>query len=96
MIAPILTVTLTVLLCNVPCVLCTGNRLGLALLPECPGLASHTGWHKLFVMNVQRARLTPSQYYLSGLLGFLIIEMLANWGRSLQPFLCEFQLTEAC
>ena len=82
MIAPILTVTLTVLLRNVPCVLCTGNRLGLALLPECPGLASHTGWYNFSVADPRCVRLTPWQYYLSGLLGFLIIEMLANWGES--------------
>jgi hypothetical protein len=33
-------------------------------------------------MNNQDPALTFCQYYLSGLVGFLIVEMIASWGRS--------------
>ena len=49
----------------------------MAVLPELAGFASNSG---VLGFDSLRVQLTVLQYYLSGLLGFLIIEMLANWG----------------
>ena len=71
-----------VLLRNVLGVLSFGSRLGMALLPERARSASYPGQSSVPRLGVPAVRLTLPQYYLSGLLGFLIIEMLANWGMS--------------
>lgn len=56
--------------------------MGLAMLQESARPSPYSGG---YLVPSSRRYPDMAQYYLSSLLGFLVVEMIANWGKSISP-----------